>query len=46
MNVLAFIIPKKYQVIQANKVANAMLVYAENPQMGVSIIQSDQLQNY
>jgi uncharacterized protein YbjT (DUF2867 family) len=43
---LAFIIPKKHQVIQAKKVAKAMLVYAENPPVGVSIIQSDQLQNY
>jgi uncharacterized protein YbjT (DUF2867 family) len=46
MNALAFMIPKKYQVIQAKKVANAMLAYADNPQVGVSIIQSDQLQNY
>lgn len=46
MHALAFIIPKKYQVIQAEKVANAMLAYAKNPQMGVSVIQSDQLQNH
>ncbi|TWX65105.1 NAD-dependent epimerase/dehydratase family protein [Colwellia sp. C1TZA3] len=46
MNTLAFMIPKKHQVIQAKKVANAMLIYAENPLLGVSIIQSDQLQNY
>ena len=46
MNALAFMIPKKYQVIQAKKVAKAMLAYADNPPLGVSIIQSDQLQNY
>lgn len=46
MHALAFIIPKKYQVIQAEKVANAMLAYANNPQLGVSIIQSNQLQNH
>ncbi len=46
MHALAFIIPKKYQVIQAEKVANAMLAYANNPQTGVSVIQSDQLQNH
>jgi len=46
MNALAFMIPKKYQVIQAKKVAKAMLVYAQNPPVGISIIQSDQLQNY
>ncbi|MBA6329295.1 hypothetical protein H4J46_15315 [Colwellia sp. MB02u-6] len=46
MIALAFMIPKKHQVIQAKKVAKAMLFYAENPPVGVSIIQSDQLQNY
>ena len=46
MNVLAFMIPKKYRVIQAVKVANAMLAYAEHPPSGITIIQSDQLQNY
>lgn len=46
MNALAFMIPKKYRVIQANKVANAMLAYAEHPPSGISIIQSDQLQSY
>lgn len=46
MNALAFLIPKKYQVIQAEKVAKAMRVYAELPPLGISIILSDQLQNY
>ena len=46
MNALALFIPKKYRVIQAEKVANAMLAYAKNPPLGVAIIQSDQLQNY
>ena len=46
MNALAFIIPKKHRVIQARKVANAMLAYAKNPATGVYIIQSDQLQSY
>jgi uncharacterized protein YbjT (DUF2867 family) len=46
MSAFAFIIPKKYQIIEAKKVASAMLAYAENPPKGVTIIQSDQLQNY
>ena len=46
MNTFAFIIPQKYRVIQAEKVASAMLAYGENPEIGVRIIQSDQLQNY
>ncbi|MGB2742565.1 MAG: hypothetical protein WBC60_18630 [Cognaticolwellia sp.] len=46
MNTFAFMIPKKYRVIQAKKVACAMLAYAENPEIGIRIIQSDQLQNY
>ena len=46
INAFAFIIPKKYQVIQAEKVANAMLAYAENPALGVAIIESDLLQDY
>ena len=46
MNALAFMIPKKYHVIQAKKVANAMLAYAEHPPSGITIIPSDQLQNY
>ena len=46
MNALAFMLPKKYRVIKANKVANAMLAYAEHPPLGITITQSDQLQNY
>ncbi|MGB1261685.1 MAG: SDR family oxidoreductase [Cognaticolwellia sp.] len=46
MNAFAFVIPKKYQVIQAEKVANAMLAYTESPTLGVAIVESDQLQNY
>lgn len=46
MNALAFMIPKKYRVIKANKVANAMLAYAEHPPLGITITQSDQLQNH
>ncbi|AZQ84000.1 hypothetical protein EKO29_08205 [Colwellia sp. Arc7-635] len=46
MSAFAFLIPKKYQIIEAKKVASAMLTYAENPPKGVTIIQSDQLQNY
>lgn len=46
MNAFAFIIPKKYQVIEATKVANAMIAFADSPPQGTSIIQSDQLQNH
>lgn len=46
MNALAFIIPKRYRVIKANKVANAMLAYAEHPPHGITTIPSDLLQNY
>lgn len=46
MGALAVFIPKKYRVIQASKVANAMLAYAEHPPLGVTITQSDLLQNY
>jgi uncharacterized protein YbjT (DUF2867 family) len=46
MKAFAFMIPKKYQLIQAEKVANAMLAYAEHPPSGITIIQSDQLQSY
>lgn len=46
MQALAFIIPQKYQVIEAEKVARAMLAYADNPAINVSVIQSDQLQSH
>jgi uncharacterized protein YbjT (DUF2867 family) len=46
MKAFAAIIPKKYQVIEVKKVANAMIAFADEPQQGVYIIQSDQLQNH
>ncbi len=46
MKTFAFLIPKKYQVIAAIKVANAMMAFADKPTDGTSIIQSDQLQNH
>jgi uncharacterized protein YbjT (DUF2867 family) len=46
MKSFAFIIPKKYRVIEAIKVANAMIAFANKPSQGTSIIQSDQLQNH
>ena len=46
MQALSFIIPQKYQVIEAEKVARAMLAYADNPAINVSVIQSDQLQSH
>jgi hypothetical protein len=46
MQALSFIIPQKYQVIEAEKVARAILAYADNPAINVSVIQSDQLQSH
>lgn len=46
MHALAFIIPKQYQVIEAKKVASAMLDFANKRPLGVSVIRSDQLQNH
>jgi uncharacterized protein YbjT (DUF2867 family) len=46
MKTFAFLIPKKYQVIEATKVANAMIAFADKPIDGTTIIQSDQLQNH
>jgi uncharacterized protein YbjT (DUF2867 family) len=46
MKLFALIIPKKYQVIKAIKVANAMMAFADKPSKEISIIQSDQMQNH
>lgn len=46
MQALSFIIPQKYQVIEAEKVARAILAYADNPAINVNVIQSDQLQSH
>ncbi|WP_085296874.1 NAD-dependent epimerase/dehydratase family protein [Cognaticolwellia mytili] len=46
MKLFALIIPKKYQVIEAIKVANAMMAFADKPSKEISIIQSDQMQNH
>lgn len=46
MKALAIVIPKKYRVISADKVATAMLKFANQPKQGTMIIESDQLQNH
>ncbi len=46
MNLLTFMTPKKYHVIAAEKVAKAMLAFATQPLAGITIIESDQLQNH
>jgi uncharacterized protein YbjT (DUF2867 family) len=45
MRALAFVIPANYQLIQADNVAKAMHAYAQLPALGVSVIQSAQMQN-
>lgn len=46
MNLFAFVMPKKYHVIAAEKVANAMLAFAIRSPKGITVIESDQLQNH
>ncbi|MFN4085518.1 MAG: oxidoreductase [Spirosomataceae bacterium] len=44
MEVADFLLPQKYKAIEAEKVAKALLQYALNPPMGVTIYESDAMQ--
>lgn len=46
MKVFAIFIAKKYRAIQAEKVATAMLAFADKPLQSINIMESDQLQNH
>ena len=45
-SLLSFAIPKKYKIIEAQKIANAMIINAGTDNKGVIIMESDVLQNF
>lgn len=46
MKAFAFLLPKNYRIIAANKVASAMIKYARSPNNKISIILSGQMQSH
>ena len=46
MSLFSFLIPQRYQIIDATKVAKAMLAHAKSPKTGLHVIQSEQLHQY
>jgi len=39
-------VPKKYQAIESIKVARAMVAYSQQPQSGIFVHESHELQNF
>jgi uncharacterized protein YbjT (DUF2867 family) len=46
MSLFCFLIPQRYQIIDAAKVAKAMLAQAKSPKIGLHVIESEKLQQY
>jgi hypothetical protein len=46
MSLFCFLIPQRYQIIDAAKVAKAMLAQAKSPKIGLHVIESEKLQHY
>ncbi len=46
MSIFAVIIPKRYQIIAAAKVAEAMLSYAQSGKVGISVVESEKIHRF